>query len=806
MVKFNLNQGNYKPWFFCKESFALSKVHFSSEEKSHQSALGFFNNNHSFTYIRDVIRHIDAYDLDGYKIDFNNFLNRFHLSINSANLFKCGKYLSRIFRSTRYGEHLNNLNIHINKNYNLKLVDGISLISIDLAKRVGWFDVKPNKSAQFTLLFNEGLVKGHCVVSDKISNDVIIYEGNIKKDISFNDGYFVALEPVKLTRKANLDSQTLPNLWELFSPEQYLDWFISSVEKFKSDLVNGKVTDWLDDIDSLEIADLDENFILQKAVRHNIDYRKYPGLMRSAWNMFYKSLVKSANRKDSSPDFRIPILFAYRGYLRIDIRNHDSEGNFTCSDDSFTLDKFGNLWVNQNILIDTFKVLGGADQDDNVAIIPLPENKAVIYRNPNQFGEYQIIEIKYESIEITQTAKIMGSVPVKKIKEAKTVKDKAAYNNKFIQQYFQKVKEVDRLEYNQFWLAKTIFSLNNNEANIGLAANAEMLLASIRIINKKLFNQLCKSFSWDLEKIIDSTVKDGLDVSEQINIVKQFFQHIADNKISIPKVFLNRVPQSVRDKVNTLANHPIDQLYEAIKIIIESVNTEIIGKGIAGKDRQKGLIDFIEVPVREIIKVCNDNPMEDISNDLMRKYNYCIAQLITATEKIVDLVEREEKRKQGIEAIQEKLKISLEEFTEEERLLIVQNFMIRTYLSSKSVHDSIIWNKYISDYAIKLIISAGLGQQIIFNGKAHRQNAKKELSTDKTAIRVWSKDAVTVGDFTEAREVIIIGSKVLLSDKELNLGDECKITDGVYNVYHITQATSKKTGQFLKNSLTILIK
>lgn len=806
MVQFNLNQGNYKPWFFCRESFGLSKVDFFTEEKSHQSAIGLFNNGHSFSYIRDVIRHIDAYDIDGNKIPFDNFLNHFHLSVNSTNLFKCGKYLSRIFRSTRHGLHLDSLNILINKNYDIKLVDGISLISIDLAKRVGWSEAKPNKSAQFTLLFKEGLVKGHCVVSDKISCDVVIYDGNIKRDIGFTDGYFIALEPIKLTRKANLDSQTLPNLWDLFSPEQYLDWFINSTEKFKSDLINGKVSDWLDDIETLEQSDLDEKFILQKAIRHNIDYRKYPGLMRSAWNMFYKSLVKSANRKDSTPDFRIPILFAYRGYLRVDIRNHDPEGNFTCSDKSFTLDKYGNLWVNKNLVCDTFKILGGADQDDNVVIIPLPENKAVIYRNPNQFGEYQIIDIEYDSVEINRTAKIIGNVPVKKIKEKESVCEKVIYDNKFIQQYFQRVKEDQCIEYNQFWLAKTLLTLNNNDANIGLAANAEMLLASIRITDKKLFDQLSESFNWDLEKIIDSTVKDGQDVSDQIEKVRQFFQHIADNKIGIPKVFINRVPQSLRDKISVLPDHPIDQLYEAIKIIIELVNTEIIGRGVAGKDREKGLIDFIEVPVGEIIKVCRENPLEDISNELMRKHNFAIAELLSSTEHIGDMPEREERRKQGIERIQEHLRISLEQFTEEERLLIVQNFMIRTYLSAKSVHDSIIWNKYTSDYAINLIISAGLGQQIIFNGKAHRQDAKKELGTDKTAIRVWSKDAITVEDFSEAREITIVGSKVYLSAKELNLGDECKIIDGVYNVYNITQATSKKTGQFLKNSLTILIK
>lgn len=299
------------------------------------------------------------------------------------------------------GKHLERINIHINKNYDIQTVDGISIISLDLAKRVGWSEAQPNQSAQFTLLFNEGLVKGHCVVSDKISNDVVLYDGNIKTDISFNDGCFIALEPVKMILKANLDSQTLPNLWDLFSPEQYLDWFINSAERFKSDLINGKISEWLDDIDSLEITDLNEKFILQKAIHHNIDYRKYPGLMRSAWNMFYKSLIKSANRKDSTPDFRIPILFAFRGYLRVDIRNHDQQGNFICLDKSFTLDKFGNLWVNENLVHNTFKILGGADQDDNVVIIPLPDNKAVIYRNPNQFGEYQIVNIEFDSVEVS---------------------------------------------------------------------------------------------------------------------------------------------------------------------------------------------------------------------------------------------------------------------------------------------------------------------------------------------------------------------------------------------------------------------
>ena len=39
------------------------------------------------------------------------------------------------------------------------------------------------------------------------------------------------------------------------------------------------------------------------------------------------------------------------------------------------------------------EVKGGADQDDSVAIIPVEDGRAVIYRNPNQYGEYGIHKI-----------------------------------------------------------------------------------------------------------------------------------------------------------------------------------------------------------------------------------------------------------------------------------------------------------------------------------------------------------------------------------------------------------------------------
>ena len=138
------------------------------------------------------------------------------------------------------------MDIHINNNpkYSGAVTDGISLISLELAKSLGWKDVKPNMSGQFTLFFEEGLVKGHCVVSDKIKSDVVIYgQENIKKDIKLCGGLqYVALEPVKLGKSLRLDIQSLLNLWNLFGAEQYLEWAYEGIEEYKDILISGRLT------------------------------------------------------------------------------------------------------------------------------------------------------------------------------------------------------------------------------------------------------------------------------------------------------------------------------------------------------------------------------------------------------------------------------------------------------------------------------------------------------------------------------------------------------------------------------------
>ena len=237
-VKSNITQGVYRSHFFDLAGFNLKEVKFSSmffDKDKDLVELALLRESFSFAYLReDKLRTIDVFDCMNNKIMFNQFLEKLGIKVSSGNLFKTGKYLSRVFRPVKYGSFYKELDVYVNeeKKYSGAVTDGISLISLSLAHSLGWKDAKVNMSGQFTLFYKDGLVKGHCVVSDKIKSDVVIYGiQNIKKDISLSDDlYYVTLEPVKLGKSLRLDIQSLLNLWHLFGTEQYLEWAYTGIE------------------------------------------------------------------------------------------------------------------------------------------------------------------------------------------------------------------------------------------------------------------------------------------------------------------------------------------------------------------------------------------------------------------------------------------------------------------------------------------------------------------------------------------------------------------------------------------------
>ena len=807
-------QGSYRPVFFNNPFFALSRTVFESafySDTDTESKLlkGAF----SFAYLReDKLRTISAYDFRDNLIPFSEFAERTQLSIRSTNIFKSGKYLSRVFRPTRFGGFYKNLKVFVNDTLPISKVDGLSMISVSLAKSLGIHNAEANQSAQLTLFFRGGLVKGHCIFSDKIAYDIVIYgHENIKDEISFDSElYYVALEPVKVSNHLRLDIQSMLNLWQLFGQKQYFAWAARGIEQFQRDLKSGRLSIWLDNFDGVTTSDYDiETWTLQKAVWHKIDYRSFPGLVRQAWSLFRKSLLSYSENRNGVPVFRIHVPGGMRGYFRLDLRNHNIHGDLTeCNlSTDIELDRNGNIWINPEIVEDFLAVKGGADLDDSAGIIPVTEGKAVIYRNPNQYGEFGIHTISYEGFSPSALNVLVGKIPLKaSISNTESPEQQLSGNKLFDDYLAGKTYSKPTIPYTLSNLIRTFAQISTNSANVGVAANAEMIRSSIGIKDKPLMDRLLKRFNWNLERVIDSTVKEGISCEHDMQAVTDLQTTIIENGIPIASSIKHRLPEKLVDMAATTNNHPLDELLEALKLLIHKADTEILGAGSVSKgNRVKGYVDRLEIPVVEIGLSNVSNTMTDAAINLYKDYNRSIAIMMDETKNLLEW-EREIKRRQSIEIIQNNLIAAFEDYSESEKREIVKCWAYEIYRGDRAVHDSILWMNGVADYTIKMLADVGIAYHVKHNGSIKRFHEVKTDHYKATSVRLWSKEELRAASLSNEASVLICDGKALLGAKELFIGDECLISDGVYNISKVVQAVSRKSrGMLLRNSVTLYL-
>lgn len=811
----------YKYHFFDTQVYDISNVEFQSlffNEADIEKSL--LEGRFSFAFLReDKLRIIDVKDAQGVALKASSFLDKFGIKINSSNLFKTGKYLSRVFRPTKYGGFIDNLDIYKNQNHSGKQTDGISLISLSLAHKLGWIEAQPEMSAQFTLFGMEGLVKGHCVVSDKIEHDVVIYgEDNIKSEITLANGLnYIALEPVKLSNSLRLDIQTLLNIWEIFGGEQYLQWAYEGIENFKEDLFKGKLVNWLDNFDDLNRSKYEnENWTLRKAIWRKIDYTRFPGLVRAAWSMYRNSIMTFAENNNGEPVFRIPVPNGKRGYLRIDLRNHDKDGNFTptVKPGQVELDKYGNLWLHTDEIEQTLSILGGADFDDSVGIIPIQDNKAIIYRNPNQYGEVICRDIQYSGNDVKSSNKTTKQFPQYQSVDLTAKEKDDMIENTLLRNFIQnKVcqNNVNTIEYTVPNLIRAYNTIKDNTTNIGYAANAEMFRSAIKLSSKELFEELRTTFNWNLERIIDSTVKDGVSAGEDMKAVSDMYNHIVDNKIPLPKSLLYRLPQKLQDKAVFENRHKLDELLEAVKYLISESDKEILGSGSVSKgNRIKGKIDNLDIPLIEIGRSNLNNPLFEIGVSLLNYYNKNLAILLDRTSQLPSF-EKEMKRKEGIERIQKAFLSKMSKYKQSERTLLAKVFAYQIYKTNRAPHDSILWIRDLdglrgtANDTIQMLANLKLGYHIKCNGRIKRYKEFKEESVRVRNIRIWSSKSITSVQYSSVSEILIESNKALLNNEVMNVGEECLLTEGLYKVRSVIQAISRANNRPLKNSLIVYL-
>jgi hypothetical protein len=420
-------------------------------------------------------------------------------------------------------------------------------------------------------------------------------------------------------------------------------------------------------------------------------------------------------------------------------------------------------------------------------------------------------------LEVNKVNVKIGDMPNMREAKNKTKSNILTYSpdndNSLLSMFLSKLPEktTNYIAYSLSNLLKTYSKISQNSANIGIAANIEMIKATIGIDSPEIFHYIDDNYKWNLENVIDATVKDGADAKDDMESAFALLNYVFDNAVELPETIFHRFPSKMRDGLKKAKNHKLDELLNAIMFLIKKADLEILGKGTVSRgNRIPGRIDNLNVPLIELGYSVLDSPVHDLAFSLMQSYNRSMAILLENTNNL-PIAEAEEKRKAGIEQIQLNLLKEMSYYSREERSEVTRVWMYDIYKSPKAVHDSILWIGDKQDFqgtaynTIQMLANAGIGYQIMYSDSISRILETQNDIISISQVRLWHNTELKAEMFTGVTELLIQNGKAILGSDILYVGDECTVKDGIYPVKKVVPAISKKSNRILKNSLTVCI-
>jgi hypothetical protein len=487
-----------------------------------------------------------------------------------AGLIKTSKRLSRLFRPSRFFTAYagDELRVRTDERLDPDLWDGMALIRrelvVDIARRSPWLadlaEADPDRHfalmeemmtverVEITVLTGAGQIKGHALVIDThegydevagLLSDVVVAPGAYKPEVTAIDGRtFIAIEPVHGQERAEIDIQSLINLWPFVKP-----FVRPALAQLRRD--NRLLLDSLYRGDyrfpALPASELDEEtYPLMLVSRYGIDPLSYPSVM----NMVVRGRLSQIDRMRRHLHLPLPNL--QRRYLAVDA---NSGGRFLAG---WGVD-LTSLYVGREEYGQIAAVLGGADLDDALMVLPFLDwdlaERTLIWRQPNQTGEYWLLE-GWGGLGLSEEPVFADS------RTLFTRIDRQADRPPAVP------ADAPPAEWNA-----AVARLKGNAGAIGLFANYMMLAVSA---TGELPPLPCS-----FESIIDAAVKDGRDVSAQVREVKSLMGRLCATT-PLAGVLLPRAPRDLRDEgqVEVAAHHYLDLLHTRLTEVYDALDAE----------------------------------------------------------------------------------------------------------------------------------------------------------------------------------------------------------------------------------------
>lgn len=334
----------------------------------------------------------DFFVYKGRKVQTISVLEEMGFVIRKPTHPQTGKRLSRIFRpSLAFGVFTPEEMPVIEMDVNPDLWDGAGTIArAEVRKLTAHLPYEVRQAYErtsrfeFTVVDNRGQFKGHLIVRGR--KGIRVPEGSAKTQVCFTKGVFVDIRPVKAHDHLWTDVQTLINHYHvLFDNRTLLRWLQTESERQLATLEKGEV-----DISGLLANIHDERefeqlmsfpvfeFLASGGKLHQSPY------MTRQWGKMYARKLESR----ALYGHRLPIPCGFRLYLTA-----AAVGGYRLALGQALVDfKSASIYVSDTDYTYIAKTLGGADQDDAVNII-WDGHQAMLTRNPNMRGEYELVTI-----------------------------------------------------------------------------------------------------------------------------------------------------------------------------------------------------------------------------------------------------------------------------------------------------------------------------------------------------------------------------------------------------------------------------
>ncbi len=483
------------------------------------------------------------------------------------------KRLSRVMRPYRYWNFFNEDEVTIDYNEFLdgNLWDGSGQVSRSFIQRLAdslELDDRHRRELlhtnrfEVTTLHTGGQDKGHVYVVDDLAVDFMFPANSVKQELALTDGrIFIGLQPIHSEDQMCLDVQSLINLHPFFQPEHLLAWAGMESGLFLEGIRNGRLEAILNRLyDADSVADVDS-----LADWHVGEYIASGGSL-----MWFVGMVKAVakqhlNRLGSrAGKFRAPIPGGRYYIFPAAVGNRDvPEGQIELDPDSAT------AWVNDaDWLTYIVDVLGGCDGDDAVWVMPFSDvsdsgaHKMLIWRSPNQLGEYVVLEPTANSHAIEWDIP-GGSLSYPKMQSRLLPNriDSVHY------QYGQLTEASDSTvekSYSIAAMSSTIQRAAANRGTLGAFCNVTMLCQAI-------YGRLPEKLPATLEDVIDGSVKIGLDLSpvqmwNQMALIRMVKHGQKHAKRAMPEALLDRLPEWLRHQAVVADSHWLDTLAGAVEM------------------------------------------------------------------------------------------------------------------------------------------------------------------------------------------------------------------------------------------------